>query len=267
MAITLDQVEVQAGGVLTRVPRGMPVLYGGNRVTTVPDSVADAFAPGDRLIVIQTTGDVLHIPAAEYAAVDAAVQRAREAFAALARVSDEQITDFYERFAARLADEPTWARIAAANEEDVRAARARGRSTTRLVADAKMRVKMIEGLRLWRDQSTRRDRVLETIEHDGWRVEQVVAGLGVIGFVFEGRPNVFADATGVLRSGNTTVRRSGRPCARPACRWARSSSSKVPPTPPAGHSSPTRGWRSPWPAARARRWHSSVRSRARAAFR
>lgn len=210
MAITLDQVEVQAGGVLARVPRGMPVLYGGNRVTTVPDSVADAFAPGDRLIVIQTTGDVLHIPAAEYAAVDAAVQRAREAFAALARVSDEQISDFYERFATRLADEPTWARIAAANEEDVRAARARGRSTTRLVADAKMRAKMIEGLRLWRDQSTRRDRVLETIEHDGWRVEQVVAGLGVIGFVFEGRPNVFADATGVLRSGNTTVMRIGR---------------------------------------------------------
>jgi glutamate-5-semialdehyde dehydrogenase len=32
----------------------------------------------------------------------------------------------------------------------------------------------------------------------------------VIGFVFEGRPNVFADATGVLRGGNTVVFRIGR---------------------------------------------------------
>jgi glutamate-5-semialdehyde dehydrogenase len=31
----------------------------------------------------------------------------------------------------------------------------------------------------------------------------------VIGFVFEGRPNVFADATGVLKSGNTAVFRIG----------------------------------------------------------
>jgi glutamate-5-semialdehyde dehydrogenase len=33
--------------------------------------------------------------------------------------------------------------------------------------------------------------------------------LGVVGFVFEGRPNVFADAAGVLRSGNTAVLRIG----------------------------------------------------------
>jgi glutamate-5-semialdehyde dehydrogenase len=40
-------------------------------------------------------------------------------------------------------------------------------------------------------------------------VEQVTAALGVVGFVFEGRPNVFADATGVLRGGNTVVFRIG----------------------------------------------------------
>ena len=34
-------------------------------------------------------------------------------------------------------------------------------------------------------------------------------GLGVVGFVFEGRPNVFADGAGVLRSGNTVVFRIG----------------------------------------------------------
>jgi glutamate-5-semialdehyde dehydrogenase len=40
-------------------------------------------------------------------------------------------------------------------------------------------------------------------------VEQIAAPLGVVGFVFEGRPNVFADAAGVLRSGNTAVFRIG----------------------------------------------------------
>jgi glutamate-5-semialdehyde dehydrogenase len=39
--------------------------------------------------------------------------------------------------------------------------------------------------------------------------EQLPAPLGVTGFVFEGRPNVFADATGVLRAGNTVVFRIG----------------------------------------------------------
>ena len=68
---------------------------------------------------------------------------------------------------------------------------------------------MIEGLRLWRDLPSRREAALETVSHEGWRVEQVVSGVGVVGFVFEGRPNVFADATGVLRSGNTAVMRIG----------------------------------------------------------
>ena len=36
-----------------------------------------------------------------------------------------------------------------------------------------------------------------------------MAPLGVVGFVFEGRPNVFADAAGVIRAGNTVVFRIG----------------------------------------------------------
>src|SRR5207249_4452360 len=51
---------------------------------------------------------------------------------------------------------------------------------------------------------------------DGWRVEQVVDRLGVVGFVFESRPNVFADATGVLRGGNTVVFRVGSDALRTA---------------------------------------------------
>jgi len=75
---------------------------------------------------------------------------------------------------------------------------------------------MIEGLRGWIDAPTRRGQVVETIEHGGWKVELVGAELGVVGFVFEGRPNVLADATGVLRGGNTVVFRIGRDALRTA---------------------------------------------------
>ncbi len=194
---------------LDAVPRGMPLLYGGNRVRTVPDEVADAFRPGDYLVVVQDTGDVLHIPGEVYGAVDGAVRRAGEAFSALAVLPDAQIGAFYEAFASALAQDAIWEQIGAANAEDVTQARARGRSTTRLEAGESMRAKMIEGLRLWRDLPSRREAALETVTHEGWRVEQVVSGVGVVGFVFEGRPNVFADATGVLRSGNTAVMRIG----------------------------------------------------------
>src|SRR5690606_14523558 len=106
-------------------------------------------------------------------------------------------------------DEAAFAPIAAANESDVTAARGRGRSTTRLVLSDKMRAGMVEGLHTWRDAPAGRDAVVETVTHGGWTVEAVRSALGVVGFVFEGRPNVFADATGVLRSGNTVVFRIG----------------------------------------------------------
>jgi glutamate-5-semialdehyde dehydrogenase len=187
----------------------MQLLYGGNRLATVPDAIADAFRAGDRLIVLEPDGDVLHVPGREYDLVDAAVQRARRAFHALTAIPDSALTRFYDAFARRLADDEIWGRIGNANDQDVRVARSRGRSTTRLVADARMRAKMIEGLRLWEAMPSRRQALHDTVAHEGWRVEQVVSGLGVVGFVFEGRPNVFADATGVLRSGNTAVMRIG----------------------------------------------------------
>jgi len=195
---------------LTQLFAGQPIPFGGNRVTFVPAEIAEAFAPNDRLLVVQKTGQLLHIPAAEQAVATDAVGRARAAFDEMGAVSDEQISRFYEEFAARLEADDSWAAIAAANEEDVARARDRGRSTTRLLASDKMRRDMIAGLREWRDAATLRGRVLETVPHEGWSVEQVVAPLGVVGFVFEARPNVFADATGVLRSGNTVVFRIGR---------------------------------------------------------
>jgi glutamate-5-semialdehyde dehydrogenase len=124
-------------------------------------------------------------------------------------VGDDQISAFYEAFATRLESDAGFAPIAAANAADVARAKERGRSTTRLVLSDTMRRGMVGGLRMWRDAPAGRGSIVETVAHEGWRVEQVRSGLGVVGFVFEGRPNVFADATGVIRSGNTVVFRIG----------------------------------------------------------
>lgn len=187
----------------------MPVIWGGDRVSLVPADLAARFAAGDRLLVMQDTGQLLHIPGRTHEIATAAVTRARQAFAAMAGVSDEAITGFFERFAVNLESPTIWAAIAEANARDVASARARGRSVTRLVASEAMRRDMVAGLRAWRDAAAGRERLVERIDHDGWSVEQVAAPLGVVGFVFEGRPNVFADAAGVIRGGNTVVFRIG----------------------------------------------------------
>ena len=194
---------------LQELEAGMPIVWGGNQVTTVPAALAEAFTAGDRLVVVQTTGDLLHLPADVVAISEGAVGAAVDAFDQMGTVSDEAITNFFNAFADRLADDAAFTPIAAANEADKVTAKERGRSTTRLELTASMRSDMIDGLRGWAAQPSGRGDVVETVEHDGWTISQVRAGLGVVGFVFEGRPNVFADACGVIRSGNTVVFRIG----------------------------------------------------------
>ncbi|MCC7268728.1 MAG: aldehyde dehydrogenase family protein [Caulobacteraceae bacterium] len=198
-----------SANALTALTPGQPIPYGGDRVAVVSPALAAAFRAGDRLVVVQESGGLLHIPAADHALAAEAVGRAYDAFQALASVSDEAITAFFAAFAARLEDEAVWSAIAAANAEDVASARARGRSTTRLAVSETMRRDMIAGLRGWRDTAGGRGRVIEHLDHDGWSIDLLAAPLGVVGFVFEGRPNVFADAAGVLRGGNTAVFRIG----------------------------------------------------------
>lgn len=160
-------------------------------------------------MVVQDTGALLHIPLAEWVKAESAIDAAVGAFTKMGTVSDSQLADFFNAFADRLKDDGVFEPIAAANAADVERARERGRSTTRLVLSDSMRQGMIEGLRSWASGDVGRGRVVETIDHDGWTLEQVRSGLGVVGFVFEGRPNVFADATGVLAAGNTVVFRIG----------------------------------------------------------
>ncbi len=84
---------------LDKLTPGMPIPFGGDRVTTVPDTLAAAFRPGDRLVVVQDSGALLHVPAAVQAIAEAAVGRAHDAFQRMGQVSDKQVTRFFEAFA------------------------------------------------------------------------------------------------------------------------------------------------------------------------
>ena len=194
---------------LRTLTAGQPIVFGGDRVTFVPDDLAARFSAGDHLVVVHDTGALLHVPAAEHALAEAAVASAVAAFGALGSCTDEQITQFFDTFAARIADDGSFDLIGLANRHDIERAAAGGRSTTRLELSAKMRADMIAGLHTWRDAPSARDRVIDTRSHQGWDVDVRRAPLGVVGFVFEGRPNVFADAAGVVRTGNTAVFRIG----------------------------------------------------------
>jgi glutamate-5-semialdehyde dehydrogenase len=201
---------------LSALPRGTRLLLGGDALIEVPDELCARFGAGDALLALEATREVLLIPAAERALAADAVGRAQAAFATTSMASDAMISRFFERFAANLASEAAWSIVREANAQDLADATHRGRSTTRLQATEAMRRGMIEGLHGWAAARSRRGEVLERVEHDGWNVELVGAALGVVAFVFEGRPNVLADATGVLRGGNCVVFRIGRDALRTA---------------------------------------------------
>ncbi len=194
---------------LTELVAGTPILFGGDRVTTVPPDLAASFQPGDALTVLQDSGDLLHLPAEDRRAARIAVDAAASAFGRMGDVDEGRLDRFYELFADRLEDDATFGPIAEANARDVEDARSRGRSTTRLVLSERMRADMVDGLRGWARMTSVRGDVIHRVEHDGWTLEQYRDRLGIVAFVFEGRPNVFADACGVLRTGNTVVFRIG----------------------------------------------------------
>ena len=193
---------------VVRVSAGDRILVG-QRLVEIDEELASSVQPGDSLLGIAATGAVRRIPAQVDALVDGALSEAVSAFASMGSVSDSAVTAFFAAAARLLADDAVFAGIAEANAGDVESAAARGRSTTRLILDARMRADMVAAFGMWRDSDVSMTQRATVVEHTGWTVEEWRAPLGPIGFVFEGRPNVFADATGVLRSGNVVVFRIG----------------------------------------------------------
>ena len=106
------------------------------------------------------------------------------------------------------------AAILAANALDVEAARASGASPAaldRLTLDPKRIEAMARGVEEIADLPDPVGRVLAVFERpNGLRIERVTTPLGVIGVIYESRPNVTADAGALcLKSGNATILRGG----------------------------------------------------------
>lgn len=193
---------------------GQLVLTGGDSGVRVSAELANSFVVGDQLLIADET--LLHVPAEEARVAMNAISAAVDAFSSLADCSDDAISSFFLAFAAALASPEVVEQVLAANRADVKDARDRGRSTTRLELSSKMIDDMVAGLKMWSEIDMRRDEIVETIQHEGWRINVRRAPVGVVGFIFEGRPNVFADAAGVLKTGNTAVLRIGSDALRTA---------------------------------------------------
>jgi glutamate-5-semialdehyde dehydrogenase len=176
----------------------------GERLVPLPQ-----LEPGDRVVPLAELGELIVISRGAARAASEAVARASAAVAQLAGVSDAAIVRFFEEFAARLEDEAAFGHVLRANQADVASAKARGRAVGRLELSERMRRDMIAGLRGWASSPNRVGEVLERRQGEGYVIERRRAPLGVVAFVFEGRPNVLADAAGVLRNRNAAVFRIG----------------------------------------------------------
>ena len=110
-------------------------------------------------------------------------------------------------------------RIVAANAEDVEAARAEGTPENvvdRLLLDTDRVAAFAQGVR---DVAALPDPVGEVVRGstlpNGLRLEQVRVPMGVIGMIYEGRPNVTADAAAIcLKAGSASLLRGSRSAAR-----------------------------------------------------
>lgn len=193
---------------VSQVRAGDRVLVGGHLIT-VSDEFVRSLESGDALVASADTGVLRRIPRAISELSFDAVTKAKKAFASLSLCGSEQFTQFFSEAARLLNRDDVYEVLLLANRGDVQDARVRGRSVTRLELTQKMRSDMIAAFEMWRDLDIAPLSLDSTIDHQGWKVQQWRAPLGVIAFVFEGRPNVFADATGVLRSGNSVVFRIG----------------------------------------------------------
>ncbi|HAH64448.1 MAG TPA: glutamate-5-semialdehyde dehydrogenase [Rhizobiales bacterium] len=137
---------------------------------------------------------------------------AREAATTLALASTERKNAALEAMADRL--ELRAGKILEANAQDLEGARAKGRDGAfldRLALDEARIAAMAKGLR---EVAALADPVGQVMANwtqpNGLHISRVRVPLGVIGIIYESRPNVTADAAGLcLKSGNAVILRSG----------------------------------------------------------
>ncbi|MEG1426120.1 MAG: glutamate-5-semialdehyde dehydrogenase, partial [Oscillospiraceae bacterium] len=103
----------------------------------------------------------------------------------------------------------------AANQEDVERAREKGMSSSlldRLTLTGDRIADMAKGIRQVADAEEPVGRVLEgSVRPNGLRMERITVPLGVVGIIYEARPNVTADCAALcVKSGNAVILRGGK---------------------------------------------------------
>jgi glutamate-5-semialdehyde dehydrogenase len=146
------------------------------------------------------------------ATMDALGKAARAAAAGLAHCDAEQRNTALRRAAAAIRAQQD--AILSANAEDMHAAEARALSDAlldRLALDEDRVESMARGLETVSELPDAVGRVLAEWERpNGLKIQRVAVPLGVIGIIYESRPNVTADAAGLcLKSGNAVILRGG----------------------------------------------------------
>ena len=105
--------------------------------------------------------------------------------------------------------------IIAANEKDIAAARENGMDAAKIdrlmLNDARVKA-MADGLRQVASQSDPVGKILsENIRPNGLKITKISVPFGVIGIIYEARPNVTADAAGIcIKAGNAVILRGGK---------------------------------------------------------
>src|ERR1700690_3276742 len=141
------------------------------------------------------------------------LERAAAAASAVAELSTEQKNAILRAMAAAL--EANQNKILAANAVDLGASNLRASITDRLTLNPLRIAGIVESVRAIADLPNPAGEVIsEDVRPNGLRIRKLRVPLGVVGIVYESRPNVTVDATVIaLKAGNAVVLRGGREAA------------------------------------------------------
>jgi glutamate-5-semialdehyde dehydrogenase len=147
-------------------------------------------------------------------ATRAKLQRAIAAASILAELSTDQKNAILRAMATAL--EANQEKILSANAEDLASSNLRASITDRLTLNPKRIAEIVKGIHaIVALPDPVGKTISETVHANGMRIRKLRVPLGVVGIVFEARPNVTVDAAVLsFKAGNAVVLRGGREAAR-----------------------------------------------------
>lgn len=152
--------------------------------------------------------------ATTHVATRAKLERAALAASALAELSTGQKNSIIRAMAATL--EANQNKILAANAADLGASNLRASITDRLTLNTQRIAEIVQSLQTVADLPDPVGEIIsEDVRPNGLRIRKLRVPLGVVGIVYESRPNVTVDAAALaIKAGNAIVLRGGREAAR-----------------------------------------------------